>query len=85
MAEHTNIPFIAYEGAMSRFERINRRLWITIILLVVLLVSTNIAWLLYESQFEAYETTVTQESDPGNNNFIGNDGDITNGETNGNN
>ena len=21
--EHTNIPFIAYEGAMSRFERIN--------------------------------------------------------------
>ena len=85
MAEHTNIPFIAYEGAMSRFERINRRLWITIILLVVLLVSTNIAWLLYESQFESYETTVTQESDTGNNNFIGNDGDITNGETNGNN
>ena len=85
MAERTNIPFIAYEGAMSRFERINRRLWITVILLVVLLVGTNIAWLIYEAQFEGYETTVTQESDTGNNNFIGNDGDITNGETNDNN
>ena len=61
MAEHTNIPFIAYEGAMSRFERINRRLWITVILLIVLLVSTNIAWLIYESQFEDF--TITQEAE----------------------
>lgn len=83
--EQTNIPFIVYEGTASRFERINRRLWITIILLIVLLVSTNIAWLLYESQYEYYQTSVTQESDTGANNYIGNDGDITNGETDNNN
>lgn len=65
MAEHTNIPFIAYEGAMSRFERINRRLWIALIVLAVLLVSTNIAWLLYESQFEDYTITQEAENDSG--------------------
>ena len=73
MAEHTNIPFIAYEGTMSRFERINRRLWITIILLVVLLVGTNIAWLIYESQFEGY--TITAEQDGEGINIVGG-GDI---------
>ena len=65
MEEHTNIPFIAYESAMSRFERINRRLWIMLIVLAVLLVSTNIAWLLYESQFEDYTITQEAENDSG--------------------
>ena len=63
MAEHTNIPYIAYEAAMSRLERIIKRLWIVVILLIVLLVGSNIAWLVYESQFEYFETTVTQEAE----------------------
>lgn len=46
---------------MARFERINRRLWITIILLISLLVASNIAWLIYESQFEDF--TITQEAE----------------------
>ena len=50
---------------MSRFERINRRLWIALIVLAVLLVSTNIAWLLYESQFEDYTITQEAENDSG--------------------
>ena len=57
----TNIPYIAYESAMSRFERINRRLWIALILVIILLVGSNIAWLIYESQFE--DIVVTQESE----------------------
>ena len=73
MAEHTNIPFIAYEGAMSRFERINRRLWIAVVLLIVLLTGSNIAWLVYESQYESY--TITAEQDGGGVNIVGN-GDI---------
>lgn len=80
-----DIPYIAYEAAMSRFERINKRLWIVVILLIVLLVGSNIAWLIYESQFEYFETTVTQENTDGYNNYIGNDGDITNGQTDSNN
>jgi hypothetical protein len=85
MSEPINIPFIAYEASMSRFERINRRLWILCFALIILLVGSNIAWLVYESQFDYYETSVTQESDTGTNNYIGNDGDITNGETDNNN
>lgn len=63
-------------------ERTIKRLWIVIILLIVLLVGTNVAWLVYESSFEVIERTeITQENDGGYNNYVGNDGDIYNGET----
>lgn len=58
------IPYFAHEGEMVRMERVVKRLWITVILLIVLLVGTNGAWLWYESQFEYYEeTTVEQEAE----------------------
>ena len=61
-------------------ERTIKRLWIVIILLIVLLVGTNVAWLIYEAQWQVVETTeVTQENDGGYNNYVGNDGDIYNG------
>lgn len=61
-------------------ERTIKRLWIVIILLIVLLVGTNVAWLVYEAQWQVVETTeVTQENDGGYNNYVGNDGDIYNG------
>lgn len=74
------IPFIAHESAMARMERTIKRLWILLMILVVLLVGSNVAWIIYESQWEVYETTeVTQENERGVNSYIGNDGDIYNG------
>lgn len=73
-----SVPYIVHESAMARAERAAKRLWIVIILLIVLLVGSNCAWLWYESQFE--EIIVTQKNADGYNNFIGNDGDIINGE-----
>ena len=74
------VPYIVHESAMARAERGAKRLWIVIILLIVLLVGSNGAWLWYESQFETVETVeVTQENADGYNNYIGNDGDIVNG------
>lgn len=74
------VPYIVHESAMARAERGAKRLWVAIILLIVLLVGTNGAWLWYESQFETVETVeVTQENADGYNNYIGNDGDIVNG------
>lgn len=68
-------------GGMA--ERTIKRLWVIIILLIVLFVGTNAAWIYYESQWEVVETTeITQENDGGYNNYIGNDGDIYNGEAN---
>ena len=73
------VPFIVHEGTMARAERTAKRLWITILLLIVLLVGTNAGWIWYESQFE--DIAISQENEDGYNNFIGNDGDIFNGET----
>ena len=78
------IPFAAHESAMSRAERhIKALIWV-IVLLIVLLVGSNVGWLIYEAQFEVVEettteTTVTQDNADGYNNYIGNDGDIVNG------
>ena len=56
-----------HEGTVAMMERTIRRLWITTILLIVLLVGTNVAWLIYESQFEYFTetTTVDQDADAG--------------------
>lgn len=65
---------------MARQERTIKRLWIALILVIVLLVGSNCAWIWYESQFTDEVTTeITQENDGGYNNYIGNDGDIHNG------
>lgn len=86
MEEKQVIPYIAHEGMMVRMERTNHRLWILCIFLIICLVASNLAWVLYESQWEVYEEqTVTQESADGVNNFIGNNGDIYNGEADGTN
>lgn len=76
----TMVPYIVHESAQARMERVVKRLWIVLIILIVLLVASNGAWLWYESQWEYFETTVTQQTDRGFNNYIGNDGDIHNGE-----
>lgn len=79
----TSIPFVAHESAMSRADRQNKRLWIVVILLVVLLMASNCAWLWYESQFEIVDTTeeIMLEADgDGIANFIGENGDIHNGK-----
>ena len=77
--EKNAIPYIAHESMMTRLERTIERLWILCIVLVLLLVGTNVAWICYENSFE--DVVVTQQLDEGYNNYIGNDGDIYNGES----
>ena len=83
-----SVPYIVHEGDMSRLERQLKRLWIVILALVFLLVGTNCAWLLYNSQFETVETVeeyqIEQDAESGNNNSIINGGEIVNGETDSN-
>ena len=68
-----NVPYIVHESAMARMERQIKRLWITILVLIFLLVGTNAAWLYYESQWGTVYQEVTQEADNGTNNFVGGD------------
>ena len=66
------VPYIVHESAMARAERSAKRLWTVIILLIVLLVGTNGAWLWYESQFEVVETTTIEaEQDGSGVNIVG--------------
>ena len=74
-----DVPYIAHESAVARLERVIRRMWVLVLSLIILLVASNGAWILWESQYQTIETTITQENADGYNNYIGNDGDIVNG------
>ena len=76
VGENVSVPYVVHESAMARSERHNKRLWIVILVLIGALIGTNLAWIMYENSFE--DIVITQENDDGYNNFVGNDGDITN-------
>lgn len=87
-----SISLVAHEATEARNERREKRLVGVIVLLIVLLVATNGAWLWYEKSMETVtETTttethtITQDGENGTNNYIGKDGNITNGTTDNNN
>lgn len=53
-----------YESAMARSERTIRRLWILCIILIIVSVGSNFAWIYYESQFEEVTSTeIEQDAD----------------------
>ena len=59
----------------------NKRLFV-IILVILGMWFTTIGYLVYIlTDFDTENTEVTQDTNSGNNNFIGNDGDITDGKT----
>lgn len=76
-----NVPYVVHESAMARAERQSKRLVAVIILLILLLVGSNIGWLVYESSFEEITESyvIEQDGESGNNNSVINGGEITNG------
>ena len=40
-----SVPYIVHESSMARMERQSKRLWITVLVLIVMLVATNGAWI----------------------------------------
>lgn len=82
--DNKDVPYIVHEGDMARMERTNKRLWIVVIMLILLLIASNTAWLMYESQFEETSTTtneVTQELDSGDGGDAMINGDVNIGES----
>lgn len=64
------IPYVIVESMLTRLERTLTKLWIVILILIVLLVGSNIAWLYYESQFETAEITQDVDTDNGDNTTV---------------
>ena len=42
-----SVPYIVHEASMARMERHIKRLWITVLVLIVMLVATNGVWIWY--------------------------------------
>lgn len=59
-----SVPYIVHESSMARMERTIKRLCITILTLIFLLVGSNCVWIWYNAQFEVVEkTTIEAEQD----------------------
>lgn len=76
------IPYIVYESAEARAERTIRRLIITLVIAVVLFFASNALWLHAWMQYDYADESVTVDAGSGTANYIGEDGDITNGTDN---
>ena len=75
---------IAFERMQSKDERNDRWRNIIIIILIILLVATNAMWLWAWNQYDyvSDDYSVDVDTGKGNINYIGNDGDISNAESN---
>lgn len=72
-----SVPYVVHESAMARAERVIKRQWIAIILLVCMLFGAFGLFVWYESQFEtiSYE----QDGEGINNVNYGEQADLNNG------
>ena len=73
------------ELAFAFIERTVKRQWIALIIALCMLFASNAAWLYAWMQYDytSKEVIVDVNSDDGGNaNYIGNEGDIVNGESN---
>lgn len=74
------VPFAAHEADMARQERTIRRLWIALLVMIFLFAGSNLAWTIYENQFE--DMTVSQDVDTGEGDaYVAGVGDVNYGES----
>ena len=66
-----DVPYIVHEVAVARLERVIKRMWVLVLLLIILFVASNGAWIWWESQYQTIETAITQENEDGYNNYNG--------------
>ena len=79
----SSVPYAVLEDFKETAKANGLKWFIICLVLIVLLVGSNIAWLVYENSFKDVTTTeeiIVDAEDDGIANYIGNDGDIINGE-----
>lgn len=86
--QETCVHGYPFERVLWRMDKTIKRLWVALLIVFVTLVCTNVAWLIYEAQFqeEIYTYEVQQDSGTGGTNTytdnVVNLGGGYNGETN---
>ena len=84
-AENTNVtvPYVVHEATVARQERQIKRMWIALIVAIALMFFTNMIWVgVFSSYDYSSEEIIVDAEDNGNANYIGQDGNIYNGEDN---
>lgn len=71
MEEQMTVPYIVYESAMARSERHIKRLVIALIVSVVMIVASNLAWLYVWNSYEYVGDSTTYSQDGEGVNIIG--------------
>ena len=72
----SSVPYAVLEDFKETAKANSLKWFIICLVLIVLLVGSNIGWLVYESQFEVVEETyqeVAQDAENGENHFVGGD------------
>lgn len=64
------------KASIEEQRKVNRRLFITILVLIFILLFTNISWLIYESQFNAYTDSTELYAEDSGLNVYGDNNDI---------
>ena len=76
------VPYVIYERSQVRHERTVKRLIIALVILAILLFASNAIWLYAWSQYDyTSEESISVDGKDGIANYIGNDGEINNGES----
>lgn len=76
-----DVPYIVYESEAARHERTVKRLITALLIAILLIVGSNLAWLYVWNQYDFTSESYTVEND-GNSNLLG-AGASMNGVTNG--
>ena len=76
-----DIPYIAFEAEMARHEREKLRLVKALIVAIVVIFISNIAWLWFFNQFDYSTDTITQGTEQGDNSYMGAGASVINGKS----
>lgn len=57
-----SVSYVVHESALARAERTIKRMWITCLVLITLLVVTNVMWIWYNNQFKDVTTKISSET-----------------------
>ena len=78
--ENNQVPYIVYESAQVRSERHIKRLIIALVVLIILMFTSNALWLYAWCQYDytSEEVTYSQDGEGLNNINTGTQGDVSN-------
>lgn len=72
MDKDTNVPYIVYESEAARHERTVKRLLTALLIAILLIVGSNLAWLWVWNQYDFSSESYTVETDEqSNTNLLG--------------